>query len=70
MPELLARAEKEGAQLIIGPLQKNKVEQLVASHTSVPVLALNQLDGQPAADNLYYFSLSPEAEAAQMHKDP
>lgn len=66
MPELLARAEKEGAQLIIGPLQKNKVEQLVASHVSVPVLALNQLDGQPAADNLYYFSLSPEAEAAQI----
>lgn len=66
MPELLARAEKEGAQLIIGPLQKNKVEQLVASHTSLPVLALNQLDGQPAADNLYYFSLSPEAEAAQI----
>ncbi len=66
MPELLARAEKEGAQLIIGPLQKNKVEQLVASHASVPVLALNQLDGQPAADNLYYFSLSPEAEAAQI----
>lgn len=66
MPELLTRAEKEGAQLIIGPLQKNKVEQLVASHASVPVLALNQLDGQPAADNLYYFSLSPEAEAAQI----
>jgi outer membrane PBP1 activator LpoA protein len=66
MPELLVRAEKEGAQLIIGPLQKNKVEQLVASHTSLPVLALNQLDGQPAADNLYYFSLSPEAEAAQI----
>ena len=66
MPELLARAEKDGAQLIIGPLQKNKVEQLVASHASVPVLALNQLDGQPAANNLYYFSLSPEAEAAQI----
>lgn len=29
MPELLVRAEKEGAQLIIGPLQKNKVEQLI-----------------------------------------
>jgi outer membrane PBP1 activator LpoA protein len=66
MPELLARAEKDGAQLIVGPLQKNKVEQLVASHASVPVLALNQLEGQPAADNLYYFSLSPEAEAAQI----
>lgn len=66
MPELLARAEREGAQFIVGPLQKNKVEQLVASHASVPVLALNQLENQPAADNLYYFSLSPEAEAAQI----
>jgi uncharacterized protein len=66
MPELLAQAENNGAQLIVGPLQKNKLEQLVASHTSVPVLALNQLDGQPAADNLYYFSLSPENEAAQI----
>lgn len=66
IPELLTRAEQNGAQLIIGPLQKNKVEQLVASHTTLPVLALNQLDDQPAANNLYYFSLSPEAEAAQI----
>ncbi len=66
MPELLAKAQQNGAQLVIGPLQKNKVEQLSASHVAIPVLALNQLGNQPAADNLYYFSLSPEDEAAQI----
>lgn len=66
MPELLNKIQQNGAQLVIGPLQKNKVELLFASHISIPVLALNQLDSQPAADNLYYFSLSPEDEAAQI----
>ena len=66
MPELLAKAQQNGAQLVIGPLQKNKVEQLITSQVSIPVLALNQLGNQPAADNLYYFSLSPEDEAAQI----
>ena len=66
MPELITKAQQNGAQLVIGPLQKNKVEQLLASHVTVPVLALNQLGNQPAADNLYYFSLSPEDEAAQI----
>lgn len=49
---LLARAEKEGAQLIIGPLQKNKVEQLVGQPRFRAGIGMNQLDGQPAADNL------------------
>ena len=66
MPELITKAQQNGAQLVIGPLQKNKVEQLSASNVTVPVLALNQLGNQPAADNLYYFSLSPEDEAAQI----
>ena len=66
MPELLAKVQQNGAQLVIGPLQKNKVEQLFASHVAIPVLALNQLGNQPTADNLYYFSLSPEDEAAQI----
>lgn len=66
MQSLVGKATQDGAQLIIGPLQKDKVEALLNTQASVPVLALNQIGNQPAAPNLYYYSLSPEDEAAQI----
>ena len=57
-----------GAQMIIGPLDKQNVAQLARSVTlDIPVLALNQvpLEGPPPAD-LYQFSLAPEDEARQV----
>lgn len=62
---LYSQALAEGAQAIIGPLQKPAVAQLLrAGELDVPVLALNHVTGDttPPA-NLYMFSLDPEHEA-------
>jgi len=65
---LVQKAAAEGAVFVIGPLQKNAVEDLTkAASLPVPVLALNRVSGSgktPA--NLYQFSLSPEHEAAEV----
>lgn len=59
------RAVKEGAKLVIGPLTKSAVADLAHSGPlSVPVLALNQIEGTVPAQ-LYQFALAPEDEARQ-----
>ncbi len=65
---LYTRAVAEGAQLVIGPLQKDAVAQLLrAGELPVPVLALNQVEiGTMLPTNLYMFPLSPEDEAGQV----
>lgn len=62
---LYQQAVAEGAQFVVGPLDKAAVAELAQSGTlSVPVLSLNYLDNDsdPPAD-LYQFGLSPEDEA-------
>ena len=70
---LYEQAEQSGAHLIIGPLSKPGVSQLAdyllkqntwSHQPSVPVLALNQVDGDTPA-YFYQFSLSPEDEVRQ-----
>ena len=61
-------AVAQGAQLVIGPLEREQV-QVLANQTmlAVPTLALNNPIGKttaPAA--LYQFSLNPEEEAVQV----
>lgn len=59
------QAVKEGAGLVIGPLTKAAVADLAHSGDfTVPVLALNQVDGKVPA-HFYQFALSPEDEARQ-----
>jgi outer membrane PBP1 activator LpoA protein len=64
---LLQQAVADGAQAVIGPLQKEALQQLIqGGELPVPVLALNRIpvDGAtPAA--LFQFGLAPEDEAAQ-----
>jgi outer membrane PBP1 activator LpoA protein len=64
---LYSRAVNEGAELVIGPLQKDAVAQLLrAGELPVPVLALNQVVADIAPpQNMYFYSLSPEDEARQ-----
>ncbi len=65
---LLQQAVEEGANVVIGPLDKRAVDQLAhAGEVPVPVLALNRvpLDTNPPTD-LYQFALAPEDEAAQI----
>ncbi|NOX92489.1 MAG: ABC transporter substrate-binding protein, partial [Gammaproteobacteria bacterium] len=67
------QAVDDGAEFVVGPLNKDAVNQL-ATHDElpVPVLALNYSEqhGEGAAknlpDNLFQLSLSPEQEAQQI----
>ncbi len=65
---LVQQAAADGADLVIGPLQKQSVEKLTsASSLPIPTLALNLAPGSGSPPgNLYQFSLSPEDEAASV----
>ncbi len=66
---LYQRALDDGAQAIVGPLDKRLVSTLArAGELQVPVLALNssENDAEPAPANLYQFGLPPEDEARQI----
>ena len=60
------QATSEGADFIIGPLAKNKLEILAqANLLEFPTLALNSLENRQiqTPENLFQFGLSPEASA-------
>lgn len=61
------QAVQDGAQVVIGPLTKSAINYLSDStDLTVPVLALNSFDETTLQQaNLYSFSLSVDAEAAQ-----
>lgn len=62
-----ARAVAEGADYVVGPLEKESVDRLAAGPAlAVPTLALNRTTrDSPPAENLFQFALSPENEAAE-----
>lgn len=62
------QAIHDGAKVVIGPLTKSAINYLSDSNElTVPVLALNSFDDTTLQQaNLYSFSLSVEAEAAQV----
>jgi len=57
--------ESEGAIGIIGPLIKEDVTALMLQPTQIPVLALNQVEGQATRD-FFQFGLTPEDEVEQV----
>ncbi len=64
-------AVADGAQLVVGPLEKERVAELAARPSlSVPTLSLNMLD-TPTQNPplLYQLGLSPEDEASQIATD-
>lgn len=62
-----ARAVRDGADFVVGPLLKNEVEELASAGISKPTLTLNFLPEQSARSvGFYQFSLSPEDEARQV----
>ena len=66
---LYQQAVQEGAQLIIGPVQKSKVKQLLSlPEIPVPTIALNYLEENSIypPKNLYQFGLSATDEARQI----
>lgn len=64
--EAYQRAVNEGAEFVIGPLDKNAVARLAELDSlPVPTLALNYA-GPSNNDGLYQFSLAPEDEAREV----
>ncbi|WP_298443256.1 penicillin-binding protein activator [uncultured Ferrimonas sp.] len=60
------QALDRGAEFVIGPLRKQNVDKVLANYQGeVPLLALNQGLQTAAKPDLYFFALSPEAEAEQ-----
>jgi len=60
------QALREGADFVIGPLDKDGVTALLSrDEFPVPTLVLNSVDAARLPANIYQFSLSPEEEAVQ-----
>ncbi|WP_320821900.1 penicillin-binding protein activator [Reinekea sp.] len=71
MTALYKQASDAGAQAIIGPLAKARVQKMAEiQDLSVPVLALNYADKRiEQVANFYQFGLAPEDEAIQVAND-
>lgn len=65
LEDLITEAKNDGVQIIIGPLLKSRVDEMVASAQigNVNVLALNSTPNVRALSRVCYYGLSPEAEA-------
>lgn len=66
LSEIWKKEVNKKTTLVIGPLDKNEVNQLVAIAPSVPTLALNQVDR--LHPNVYQFALSKEEDAQALTK--
>lgn len=68
---LYQQAVKQGAELVLGPLEKTKVAALASlDRFPVPVLAFNQGDvTQTLPHNFYEYSLAPEDETRQIARE-
>jgi uncharacterized protein len=66
--EVYREAVRNGAHVVVGPLEKDSVAELARSGPlEVPVLALNTIEGADGPiPYLYQFGLSPEDEARQV----
>ncbi len=60
IPVLYNQALNDKAKVIIGPIIKEQVNELLAQRPAVPVIALNQGNSQPNVSNVYYLTLAPE----------
>ncbi|WNO08524.1 penicillin-binding protein activator [Teredinibacter sp. KSP-S5-2] len=67
--DLYERAVAEGVEVVIGPLNKDKIDELaLLPELPVPTLALNYVDNEsiPTASNLYQFGLRIDDEVQQI----
>lgn len=65
MASLYQQIQQAGADFILGPLLKENIESLASLDPAIPQLALNIPTQFVNLPHRYYFSLSPEAEAAE-----
>ena len=64
--ELITKAYQEGAEIIIGPLDKDRVARAASNRLPVPVIALNRARSGEINPNLYQFGLATEDESTQV----
>lgn len=67
--QLYQQAVNDGADIVFGPLSKDKFSELVEQQGRrmvKPTFALNRIDGERFPRGLYQLSLSPEDEAVQI----
>jgi len=64
--DIITRAVSDGAELIIGPLDREKVTKVAKLPLKVPVIALNRTLNSEINSNLYQFGLAPEDESRQV----
>ena len=73
IPVLYSQAKADRAKIIIGPIIKEQVNDLMAQKPTMPVIALNQGSAQPNTSNIYYLTLAPENDmynaSLEMQKD-
>lgn len=62
--QLLAKNISTQTQLVIGPLARERVEDLIASAPQIPVLALNQVPQEHP--NVWEFALAPEEDVSSL----
>lgn len=62
---LIARAKQQGANIIVGPLLKSRVDEMLLSSEiqHINVLALNSTENARNMAQVCYYGLSPESEA-------
>lgn len=63
LDQVLNQVQQDGASIVVGPLLKPNVDELVRSNTTLNVLALNEPENIQSRANICYFALSPEDEA-------
>ena len=64
--DIITRAVSDGAELVIGPLDREKVTKVANLPLKVPVIALNRTLNSEINSNLYQFGLAPEDESTQV----
>lgn len=64
--QLINEAHAQGADLIVGPLEKQKLRELAGIRAPVPVLALNYLENTIMPANVAQFGLATEDEARDL----
>ena len=64
--ELIEQASRDNADVIVGPLDRQKVTALANYRLPVKTLALNRAGGSSGQTNLFQFGLAPEDESEQV----
>ncbi|VTP80335.1 Lipoprotein activator of PBP from the outer membrane A [Leclercia adecarboxylata] len=64
LDQVLNQVQQDGASIVVGPLLKNNVEELMKSRTPLNVLALNQPEQVQNLPNVCYFACRQKTKPA------